>query len=196
RSAFARGRSVAARPAPWRTLVIAALLAGTAAVLVIVSLPQAAGDRAPGEPITGTIANSGPSLTELERRAKADPSDIPNQLSLADAYLEAGDIRSAVTSYQTVLSRDPNNVSALNGLAIVLFRSGESSGAIVALDKVLSLRPKDPDALFLKGLIQYQKQDFKGAAATWKTFLDVGEFDPRAAMVRPLYDEAQKQASR
>lgn len=196
RSAFARGRAPAASPAPWRTLVIAALLAGTAAVLVVLSLPQAAGDRAPGEPITGTIARGGPSLADLERRAKADPADIPNQLALADAYLEAGDVRSAAASYQTVLSRDTNNVSALNGLAIVLFRSGEANGATVALDKVLSLRPKDPDALFLKGLIQYQTQDFKGAVATWQTFLDVGEFDPRAPMVRPLYDEAQKQAAR
>ena len=196
RSAFLRGRAATASPAPWRTLVIAALLAGTAAVLVVVSLPQAAGDRAPGQPITGTIASGGPSLADLERRARADPADIPNQLALADAYLEAGDLRSAVASYQTVLARDANNVSALNGLAIVLFRSGEANGATTALDKVLSLRPKDPDALFLKGLIQYQTQDYKGAVATWKTFLDVGEFDPRAPMVRPLYDEAQKQAAR
>ena len=196
RSAFVRERPSTAEAAPWRTLVIAALLAGTAAVLVVVSLPQAAGDRAPGEPITGTIASGGPSLADLERRAAADPADIPNQLALADAYLAAGDLRPATVAYQTVLARDANNVSALNGLAIVLYRSGEANGATLALDKVLSLRSKDPDALFLKGLIQYQAQDYKGAVATWNVFLDVGEFDGRATMVRPLYDEAQKQAAR
>jgi cytochrome c-type biogenesis protein CcmH/NrfG len=195
RSAFARERPERATPAPWRTLLIAALLAGTAAVLVAVSLPQSAGDRAPGEPLTGTVANSGPGLAELERRAKADPADIPSQLALGDAYLESSNLSGAVAAYQAVLARDANNISALDGLAIVLYRSGESKGALVALDKVLAMRPKDPDALFLKGLVQYQTQDFKGAVSTWQVFLDVGEFDGRAPMVRPLYEDAKKQAA-
>jgi cytochrome c-type biogenesis protein CcmH/NrfG len=193
RSAFTRERGIAASPAPWRTLVIASLLAGMAVVLVAVSLPQEAGDRAPGEPITGTVP-AGPSLADLERRANAAPADIPAQLALADAYLEEGRLGDASQRYQAVLSKDSENVSALNGLAIVLFRAGESRGALLALDRVLALRPKDPDALFLKGLIQYQSEDFKGAVATWTVFLDVGEFDGRAGMVRPLYDEAKKKA--
>jgi cytochrome c-type biogenesis protein CcmH/NrfG len=196
RSAFTRRRTPSAAPAPWRTLLIAALMAGTAAVLVVVSLPQSAGDRAPGAPLTGTVASSGPSLAELERRAKADPADIPNQLALGDAYLETGNVSGAVVAYQAVLARDANNVSALNGLAIVLYRSGESRGSLVALDKVLAMRPKDPDALFLKGLIQYQTQDYKGAVATWQVFLDVGQFDGRAVMVRPSFEDAKRQAAR
>src|SRR2546428_6571706 len=87
RGAFARERTAAATPAPWRPVLIAALLAGLAAVLVAVSLPQEAGDRAPGEPITGTVP-SGPSLADLERQAKASPKDVPAQLALADAYLD------------------------------------------------------------------------------------------------------------
>jgi cytochrome c-type biogenesis protein CcmH/NrfG len=196
RSAFGRERVSRVAPAPWRTLLIASLLAGTAAVLVAVSLPQSAGDRAPGEPLTGTVASNGPTLADLERRAKADPADIPNQLALGDAYLESGNVSGAVIAYQAVLARDANNVSALDGLAIVLYRSGESKGALLALDKVLAMRPKDPDALFLKGLVQYQTQDFAGAVTTWQVFLDVGEFDGRAVMVRPLYEDAKKQAAR
>jgi cytochrome c-type biogenesis protein CcmH/NrfG len=197
RGAFARERAdrSSGAPAPWRTLLIAALLAGTAAVLVVVSLPQSAGDRAPGEPLTGSVAAGGPSLAELERRAKADPTDIPNQLALADAYLEAGSLNLAATAYTSVLSRDANNVSALNGLALVLYRSGESRGALVALERVLTMRPKDPDGLFLKGLIQYQSQDFKGAVETLKVFLDVGQYDARATMVRPMYEDAKKKAA-
>jgi cytochrome c-type biogenesis protein CcmH/NrfG len=194
RGAFAQQRTVRATPAPWRTVLIAALLAGTAAVLVVVSLPQEAGDRAPGEPITGTVP-TGPSLADLERQARANPADIPTQLALGDAYLEAGRLSEATAAYQAVLAKNTNNVAALNGLAIVLFRSGETRGAQLALDRVLALRPKDPDALFLKGLIQYQAQDFKGAVATWKVFLDVGEFDPKAQMVRPLYEDARKKAA-
>lgn len=195
RSAFGRRQAERATPAPWRTVLITALIAGTAVVLVVLSLPQSAGDRAPGAPITGTVASGGPGLAEFERRAKADPADIPNQLALGDAYLESGNLAGAVAAYQAVLARDTGNVSALNGLAIVLYRSGESNGALIALDKVLGMRPKDPDALFLKGLVQYQRQDFAGAVATWRVFLDVGEFDGRAPMVRPLYEDAKKQAA-
>gem|GEM_PF-2720606 len=196
RSAFTRERAERVTPVPWRTLVTAALLAGTAAVFVAVSLPQSAGDRAPGEPLTGTVANNGLSLAELEQRAKANPTDIPDQLALGDAYLASSNLSGAVAAYQAVLARDANNISALDGLAIVLYRSGESKGSLVALDKVLALRPKDPDALFLRGLIQYQTQDFAGAVKTWQVFLDVGEFDGRAPMVRPLYEDAKKQAAR
>jgi len=193
RAAFAKEHAAAAAPAPWRTITIAALLTGLAAVLVVVSLPQEAGDRAPGAPLTGSVP-SGPSITDLERQANAAPTDVPTQLALADAYLDAGRLNDAAARYQVVLSKDSNNVAALNGLAIVLFRSGETRGALLALDRVLSLRPKDPDALFLKGLIQYQGQDFTGAVASWGVFLDVGQFDPKARMVRPLYEDAKTKA--
>lgn len=193
RSAFVRARDERPASAPWRTLLIASLLAGMAAVLIVASLPQEAGDRAPGEPLTGSVPQ-GPSLSDLQRQAAANPTDVPTQLALGDAYLEAGQLNEAAGAYQAALKVDGQNVSALNGLAIVLFRAGETNGATLALDRVLQLRPKDPDALFLKGLLQYQAQDWKGAAATWAVFLDVGQYDARATMVRPLYDEARQKA--
>jgi len=191
RSAFAPARVERASAAPWRTLLIAGALAGIAAVLVVGELPRAAGDRAPGEPITGTVP-SAPTLADLERRASAAPSDIPSQLALADAYLAAGRLNDAAKTYQAVLAKDANNIAALNGLGYVLFSTGEMRGALVAEDRVLSLRPKDPDALFLKGLVLYRTEDFKGAVETWTVFLDVGQFDERAGMVRALYEDAKQ----
>jgi len=195
RSAFAPARPESPSSAPWRTLLIAAALAGVAAVLVVGELPQAAGDRAPGEPITGTIATPAP-LSELERRANAAPADIPTQLALADGYLGAGRLADAAKTYQVVLGKDPNNIAALNGLGYVLFSSGELHGAQVASDRVLTLRPKDPDALFLKGLALYRTEDYKGAVDVWTVFLDVGQFDQRADMVRALYEDAKQRAGR
>lgn len=192
RGAFAPRRAERATAAPWRTLVIGALLAGVTAVVVVLTLPQSAGDRAPGAPITGSLPSGAPSIEQLQARASAAPTDIPTRLALADAYLESDRLNDAAMTYRQVLDLDPQNTPALNGLAIVLFRAGSSDGALLALDRVLTLNPKEPDALFLKGLIQYQRQDWKNAAATWAVFLDVGEFDPRAGMVRPLYDDAVK----
>ena len=193
RSAFAPDVAATARRAPVRTIGIAALLIGIAAALAAQSLPQAAGDRAPGEPITGTVPAAAPSTADLEARAAAAPGDVPTLLALADAYRQDGRANDAVTTYRRVLAIDPNSVPALNGLALILTQAGQPDGAMIAVDRVLTLRPKDPDGLFLKGLLLYQKQDWKGAVDVWTVYLDVGEFHPAAPMVRALYQDAKKQ---
>ncbi len=193
RSAFVHDREARSQPAPWRTLALASLLAGIAVVLVVIELPRAAGDRAPGEPITG-VAPVTPTLPELEARAKASPRDVPTLLALADAYVSEDRVGDAVATYQAVLAIDKDSVPALSGIGFMLFRSGEMNGARLAADRVLTLRPRDPDALFLKGLIQYRTEDWRGAVDTWAVFLDVGEFHPAAPMVRPLYEDARRKA--
>jgi len=191
RSAFASEPAAVRTRAPIRTIGIAALLVGIAAALVAQSLPQAAGDRAPGEPITGSLPAGAPATADLEARAKASPKDIPTLLALADAYRQDGRINDAVATYRGVLAIDPNSVPAFNGLALILAQAGQPDGAMIAVDRVLQLRPKDPDGLFLKGLLLYQKQDWQGAVDVWTVYLDVGEFHPAAPMVRSLYQTAK-----
>ncbi|HEV2251112.1 MAG TPA: tetratricopeptide repeat protein [Candidatus Limnocylindria bacterium] len=196
RSAFAPPPARAARRAPIRTIGIAALLIGLAAALAAQSLPQAAGDRAPGEPITGTLPQAGPTIADLEARVKQAPTDTPTLLALADAYRQNGRTSDAVATYRTVLGIDANSVPALNGLALILAQAGQPDGAMVAVDRVLALRPKDPDGLFLKGLLLYQKGDWQGAVDVWTVYLDVGEFHPAAPMVRSLYQTAKANLGR
>jgi cytochrome c-type biogenesis protein CcmH/NrfG len=191
RSAFVGEPAGTRARAPIRTIGIAALLVGIAAALVAQSLPQAAGDRAPGEPITGTVPAGAPTTAALEARAKASPTDVPTLLALADAYRQDGRVTDAVTTYRAVLAIDGNSVPALNGLGLILAQAGQPDGAMVAVDRVLALRPKDPDGLFLKGLILYQKQDWQAAVDVWAVYLDVGEFHPAAPMVRTLYQTAK-----
>ena len=193
RGAFVREHEPRATPAPWRTLTLVALLAGIAVVLVVIELPRATGDRAPGAPITGTTPVTA-TIPQLEARAKASPRDVPTLLALAEAYVGEDRVTEAVATYQAVLAIDRENVAALNGIGFMLFRSGEMNGARLAADRVLALRPRDADALFLKGLIQYRGEDWRGAVDTWAVFLDVGEFHPAAQMVRPLYEDARKKA--
>lgn len=182
--------------APLRTLAIAALLFGIAAALVAQSLPQAAGDRAPGEPVTGTVPAAGPSTADLEARVKAAPTDVPTQLALAESYRQDGRATDAVATYRTVLGIDPSSVPALNGLALILTQAGQPDAAMIAVDRVLALRPKDPDGLFLKGLLLYKKEQWSAAVDVWAIYLDVGEFHPAAPMVRPLYEDAKRKAGR
>ena len=196
RSAFTPASAAVAHRAPVRTIAMAALLVGIAASLAAQSLPQAAGDRAPGEPITGTVPQSKPTIADLEARAKLSPRDVPTLLALADVYRQGGQVTDAVATYRSVLAIDANSVPALNGLALILAQAGQPDGALVAVDRVLQLRPKDPDGLFLKGLLLYQKEDWRGAVDVWTVYLDVGEFHPAAPMVRSLFQTAKANIGR
>src|SRR5437867_1177462 len=195
RDAFVRRSPESRSAAPVRTLVAAALIAAVTAGVAVFYLPPSAGDRAPGETVTGTVPQTN-TLASLEARASANPGDVPTQLALADGYVQAGRPQDAIPRYQAVLARDPNNVAALDGLALILVASGSDDGAIVAADRVLAQRPKDPDALFVKGLALYRKQDWNGAVDVWTVYLDVGQYHFASDIVRPYYADARARAGR
>ena len=193
--AFARRAPEPRRAAPVPTLVAGALIAAVAVGGAVFFLPPSAGDRAPGETVTGTVPQTD-ALAALEARASAKPGDVPTQLALADGYVQAGRPKDAIPRYQAVLANDPNNVAALDGLALILVASGSNDGAIVAADRVLAQRPKDPDALFVKGLALYAKQDWNGAVDVWTVYLDVGQYHFASEMVRGYYADAKAKAGR
>jgi cytochrome c-type biogenesis protein CcmI len=195
RDAFVRRPPEARGAAPVRTLVAASLIAAIAVAVGVFYLPPSVGDRAPGETVTGTVPQTD-AVGALEARAKTNPGDVPTQLALADAYMQAGRPQDAIPRYQAVLAKDPSNVAALDGLALILVGSGSNDGAIVAADRVLAERPKDPDALFVKGLALYRKQDWNGAIAVWTVYLDVGQYHFGAEMVRGLSADARTKAGR
>ena len=195
RDAFARRAPEPLGAAPLRTLVAASLVAAVAVGVAVFYLPPSAGDRAPGETVTGSVPQTNV-LAALEARASANPSDVPTQLALADGYVQAGRPQDAIPRYQAVLARDPNNVAALDGLALILVASGSNDGAIVAADRVLAQRPKDPDALFVKGLALYGKNEWSGAVDVWTVYLDVGRYHAASEMVRGLYADARAKAGR
>ena len=116
RDAFVRRAPEARGNAPVRTLVAASLIAAIAVAVAVFYLPPSAGDRAPGETVTGTVPKTD-ALAALEARASANPGDVPTQLALADGYVQAGRPNDAIPRYQAVLAKDPNNVAALDGIA-------------------------------------------------------------------------------
>jgi cytochrome c-type biogenesis protein CcmH/NrfG len=192
-SAYA-AREPAAVAAPVRTFIVAALAAGAISLAVVALLPASAGDRAPGETITGTVPPGGASTAALEAKVKATPGDVPTRLALAEAYEEEGRASDAADQYKAVLAIDAENVPALNGLGLLLYRSGSNEGALVASERVLALRPRDADALFLKGLVLYTQEKYADAVRAWSLYLEVGEFHPAAPMVRTLYEDAKRKS--
>jgi cytochrome c-type biogenesis protein CcmI len=190
RDAFTRRRPETQGRAPILTIGAASIVAAVVVAVAVYYLPPSGGDRAPGEPITGTVPQPN-ALAALEARASANPGDIPTQLALADEYMRQSRPGDASARYQAVLARDPSNVAALDGLAYILVGSGSNDAAILATNRVLAMRPKDPDALFLKGLALYNKQDWNAAIAVWDVYLDVGQYHSAANIVRGLYAQAK-----
>ena len=93
--AFARPAPEPRRAAPVPTLVAGALIAAVAVGAAVFFLPPSAGDRAPGETVTGTVPQTD-ALAALEARASAKPGDVPTQLALADGYVKAGRPKDAI----------------------------------------------------------------------------------------------------
>ena len=195
RDAFAKRETAGQRRAPILTIGAASIIAAIAVAAAVYYLPPSGGDRAPGEPITGTVPQTN-ALAALEARASASPADIPTQLALADEYMRQSRPADASARYQAVLARDPTNVAALDGLAYILVGSQSNDAAIIATNRVLAIRPKDPDALFVKGLALYYKQDWNGAIDVWNVYLDVGQYHSAADIVRDLYAQAKVNAGR
>src|SRR5439155_17174013 len=103
RDAFVRRSPEARANAPVRTLVAASLIAAVAVGVAVFYLPPSAGDRAPGETVTGTVPQTN-TLAPPEARASANPGHVPTQLALADSYVQAGRPQDAIPRYQAILA--------------------------------------------------------------------------------------------
>ena len=68
-------------------------------------------------------------------------ASLDQAFALAFQAHQSGDLETAKSIYQSILSVIPNEVSALHFLGIALHQSGDSDGAIDAIERSLSLDP-------------------------------------------------------
>ncbi len=76
-----------------------------------------------------------------------DPNVMLAHLTLGNVYLDTGDYKKAVTSFQTVLDGNDENVEALLGLGQAHQRAGEYREAAEALERCLEIDPRGSDAV-------------------------------------------------
>ena len=74
------------------------------------------------------------------------PKDTVLRVSLAERALRAGDLRSAVALYQTVIEQEPNNAVALNNLAWASAQLGDPK-AIGYAQRAVQIAPQNAAAL-------------------------------------------------
>ena len=184
----------AAATAPGRTggsrLVTASLLLVMAAA-VAVPLAIAVVPRGPGREITGAPAagaQAGPSITELEARAAADPRDVTTLDALGDAYLAAERHADAADAYRRALEVDPDDVPALIGLGVITLSAGRPDIAGPLLDRAVRLGPDLPDPYLYRALAIVQSAGGMTEAARRDLlrFIELAPADPRRALADEL----------
>jgi tetratricopeptide (TPR) repeat protein len=181
----ARPRSARARRSRW--FLGGAVAAFAAALILIVSLSAA--NRAPGQSITGSVAQTA-------------SQQIEESLAQAATEESEGQIGPAAQLYQSVLTKHPDNEVAMAQLGWLEFETGEQgksqsliSDARVKLDKAVQLDPSDFAArLYLGTVLLQQDGDAAGAVAQYRQFL---ADDPPASVLKQaasVLREAYRQA--
>jgi cytochrome c-type biogenesis protein CcmH len=181
----ARPRSARARRSRW--FLGGAVAAFAAALILIVSLSAA--NRAPGQSITGSVAQTA-------------SQQIEESLAQAATEESEGQIGPAAQLYQSVLTKHPDNEVAMAQLGWLEFETGEQgksqsliSDARVKLDKAVQLDPTDFAArLYLGTVLLQQDGNAAGAVAQYRQFLadhpPASVLKQAASVLREAYRQA------
>ena len=172
---------------------LSTILIGAAMTLALaVPIVAAVGPRLAGGQISGgTVAQTAPSIEDLEAFVRAEPHDVGGLVALADALLEADRSGEAAERYKAALDLDPNNIPALLGVGAILLAADRPDAAGPVFDRALALDPNQADALLYRAVARLRLQ----GTATDQVREDVERFlsvaspdDPRRAMAAGLLD--------
>ena len=125
---------------------------------------------------------------DLERRAKAQPSDANVRIELANTYYDARRFDLAIPWYEAALAIDPKNVNASTDLAICYYYSNDINRALQQIDRSLAVDPRHVKSLLNQGIIRFGKEDLKGAAESWEKVLAIAPDSDEARMARQGLD--------
>ena len=130
-----------------------ALVAGAMALALAVPIAAAVGPRLAGREVSGgSVAQSAPSIEELETFVAAEPRDVEALVALGDALVAANRAGEAADRYKAALALDPESLPALLGIGTILLAADHPDAAGPVFDRVLELSPDHPDALLYRAV--------------------------------------------
>ena len=173
-----RGRRVAAR------LVVVAIAAGGGALLV-----NAAGDRQPGQTITGNAQSATDGLDALARAARQRPEDADAQLAYASTLMEDSQLVEALRAFDTAARLDPANPIPKAYGGWIVFLAGLTDEALTRLDAAVVADPAYPDARFFRGMVLLRgRRDESAALGEFREYLRLAPNGAEREQVRALVD--------
>ncbi len=118
------------------------------------------------------------SLKEYLTSILSRPDQWSSHYNLGNAYLNMGDPKKAIASYDTALKIEPRAVLAMVNESMAYARMGETKKADESLQKALKIAPGSAAANFNMGLLKAEQKDMKGAEKYLKAALKA---DPQMA---------------
>ena len=129
---------------------------------------------------------------DLEKQAKAQPSDVASRVDLGNLYQDAQRPDLAIPWYEAALKLNPKDVNVSTDLAICYYYTEQPDKALAQIDKSLTIDPKHPQTLLNQGIIRaFGKQDLQGALESWQKVLQVAPNSPEAARAKEGIDGLQ-----
>jgi cytochrome c-type biogenesis protein CcmH/NrfG len=189
RAAGGQTEEVAPAGAPWwrrrRTLAVVALVA-VFAVGAGVLVAHSAGQRLPGDTVSGSTPNS--KVQQLVAQAEAD--------------VQKTDYKGALKAFHDALQIDPQNVQALAEQGWFVAILGNSANDRSLMDQGLAsirqaeqIDPSYAGAHFYAGSVLLRERDPKDAVTEFQAFLDDDPSSPQAPLVRQDLQTAQALAA-
>jgi len=110
-------------------------------------------------------------ISEYEKAARFNPSEVESQVNLATAYLETGRLGDAERIFKWVLATDPDCAAAHNGLGLVAVQRQDPQVARGYFERAVQLEPDLLEAQLNLGLIYEMEGDSARARACFEAFL-------------------------
>jgi tetratricopeptide (TPR) repeat protein len=115
-----------------------------------------------------------PSIDQLERRVKADPTSIAFA-ALAEEYRRAGRFKEAIEVCRTGLTRHPAYLSARVTLGRALIEVGQLEAAKAELERVLKAAPENLAAIRGLAEIHHRRGETLKATEHYQSALEIAE---------------------
>lgn len=154
--------------------------------------PATAGPPAPAAAAAAPASPQGPPpappldvqrASDLERLAKAQPTNAALRIDLGNLYYDAQRFDLAAPWYEAALKINPKDVNASTDLSVCYYEMQQIDRALTQLDVSLAIDPAHPKSLLNQGIVRaFGKRDLKGAQQSWE----------RVLAVAPNSEEAQR----
>ncbi|MEJ2058937.1 MAG: M48 family metalloprotease [Gammaproteobacteria bacterium] len=90
-----------------------------------------------------------PAIKQLQALTKASPNEVAFQLSLAQAHLENGDLKTALEQFERLNNVYPGYEPVMMAYGNALIRAGRYDQAYRLLNNVLSTQPDNPEVFMI-----------------------------------------------
>jgi tetratricopeptide (TPR) repeat protein len=126
---------------------------------------------------------------DLERTAKAQPTNEPVRVELADLYYDAQRFDLATPWYEAALKINPRDIDVSTDLAVCYYYTNQVDRALSQFDYSLNIDPRHAKTLLNQGIVlAFGKQDLKGAAASWEKVVADAPGTPEAQKAQQALD--------